>query len=250
MDLDHVDKAIAEDYRKLRKRIGYIALAFPVVLIAWGAYWGLGDQPTLSNYYYATDPVGERIDAFPVRLWFCGILFAVGVFLYKYQGFSDNENRWLSVAGLFVLGVAIFPMSRGGKGDWDWVLAWTGLPQLSLHGICALLAFVCIAIVIVWYSESTLSELKTTRPVAYKWFKLAYLLIAIFMIVSIIIAITLHILHHGQGSYILAAEWCGIWAFAGYWFVKNWELTEVGKVLKARKAPLRQRTLADLADKL
>jgi len=45
MDLDHVDKAIAEDYRKLRKRIGYIALAFPVVLIAWGAYWGPAINP-------------------------------------------------------------------------------------------------------------------------------------------------------------------------------------------------------------
>jgi hypothetical protein len=56
--------------------------------------------------------------------------------------------------------------------------------------------------------------------------------------------------HHGQGAYILAAEWSGIWAFAGYWFVKNWELTEVAKVLKARNAPLRHRTVADLADKL
>jgi hypothetical protein len=48
----------------------------------------------------------------------------------------------------------------------------------------------------------------------------------------------------------LLAEWSGIWAFAAYWFVKNWELTEVGKVLKARGAPMRQKTEADLADKL
>lgn len=250
MDLDHVDEAIVENYRKLRTRIGIIALAFPVVLIAVGVYWGLGVQPTLSDYYYATDPVGKRIDAFPVRVWFCGILFFVGIFLYRYQGFSKNENRWLGLAGLFALGVAVFPMGRDGKGDWDWVLAWTGLPQLSLHGISAVLAFACIAVVIVWYADSTLSELKTAKPAAYKRFKTAYFLIAVYMVLSIGLSVFLHISHHGKDSYILLAEWSGIWAFAAYWFVKNWELTEVAKVLKGRNAPVRQKTMADLADKL
>jgi hypothetical protein len=115
--------------------------------------------------------VGNRIDPFPVRLWFCGILFAVGVFLYKYKGFSKNENRWLSAAGLFVLGVAMFPMARHLQGlnhdqdlgDWDWVFAWSGWKHLSLHGISAFLAFGCIAVVIVWYADSSLSELNPRR---------------------------------------------------------------------------------------
>jgi hypothetical protein len=250
MDLDHVDKAIVENYRKLRTRIGVIALAFPIVLIAVGAHWGLGIQPTLSDYYFATDPLGDRIDAFPVRLWFCGILFVVGIFLYKYQGFSENENRWLSLAGLFALGVAVFPMSLHGKSDYDPIMVWIGLPQLSLHGLSAVLAFACIAVVIFWYADSTLSELKTEKPAAYKRFKAAYFFIAAYMALSIGISIFLHYSHHGKGSYILLAEWSGIWAFAGYWFVKNWELTEVAKVLKARNEPMRQKTEADLADKL
>jgi hypothetical protein len=250
VDLDHVDNAIVENYRKLRTRIGVIALAFPLVLLAVGAAWGIGIQPTLSNYYFAMDTVSGRVDHYPVRLWFCGILFVVGVFLYKYQGFSENEDRWLSLAGLFALGVAVFPMSVDGKNDYDFTLAWIGLQQLSLHGICAVLAFACIAVVIVWYADSTLSELKTTHPAAYKRFKAAYFIIAAYMVLSIGISIFLNYAHHGQGSYILAAEWSGIWAFAAYWFVKNWELTEVGKALKARNAPVRHRTAADLADKL
>src|SRR5207302_9569520 len=129
MDLDHVDKAIVENYRKLRTRIGVIALAFPVVLILVGFCWGLSVRPTLSDYYFAKDPAGERLDLFPVRLWFCGILFVVGVFLYKYQGFSENENRWLSLAGLFALGVAVFPMSVNRYNDYDFVMASIGLPQ-------------------------------------------------------------------------------------------------------------------------
>jgi hypothetical protein len=254
MDLNHVDNAIVENYRKLRTRIGVIALAFPVVLILVGLCWGIGTQPTLSNYYFAKDTVSGRVDLFPVRLWFCGLLFVVGVFLYKYQGFSENENRWLSLAGLFVLGVAVFPMSVDGRNEYDFVLAWIGLPQLSLHGICAVLAFACIAVVIVWYADSTLSELKTTKPAAYRRFKKIYATIAVYMALSIAISIFLHYWHpweqRGEDPYILLAEWSGIWAFAAYWFVKNWELTEVGKVLKARRAPMRQKTEADLADKL
>ena len=250
MDLNHVDNAIVENYRKLRTRIGVIALAFPVVLIAVGYWWGPGIQPTLSDYYFATDPARGRIDLFPVRLWFCGILFVVGVFLYKYQGFSKNENNWLSLAGLFALGVAVFPMSLHGKNDYDFVLAWIGLPQLSLHGICAVLAFACIAVVIVWYADSTLSELKMTKPAAYKRFKRIYRVIAAFMVLSIGISIVLHYTHQGMDSYILLAESFGIWAFAAYWFVKNRELTEVGKALKARNAPVPHRTAADFADKL
>jgi hypothetical protein len=253
MDLDHVDTAIVENYRKLRTRIGIIALAFPVVLIAVSVYWGLGIQPTLSDYYYATEPVGKRIDAFPIRLWFCGVLFVVGIFLYKYQGFSKNEDRWLSLAGLFALGVAVFPTSLHGQNDYAWVFASIGLPQLSLHGICAVLAFACIAVVIFWYADSTLSELKTAKPATYRRFKTAYSIIAAYMALSIGISVFLHYSNDSpdrKDSYILLAEWSGIWAFAGYWFVKNWELTEVGKVLKARNAPLPHKTEADLADKL
>ena len=163
---------------------------------------------------------------------------------------SKNENRWLSLAGLFALGVAVFPMSLNGKNDYDRVLAWIGLPQLSLHGICAVLAFGCIAVVILWYADSTLSELKETEPKLYKRFKTAYFIIGAFMVLAIGTSIFLHYAHGGQGAYILAAEWVGIWAFAFYWFVKNWELTEVAKVLKKRNATMRPKTEADLADKL
>ena len=80
MDIQHVNKAIAENYRKLRTRIGIVALAFPIIVVAVGFYWGIGLKPTLSDYYYAKDPIGGRIDIYPVRLWFCGLLFIVGTF--------------------------------------------------------------------------------------------------------------------------------------------------------------------------
>ena len=243
-----VDDAILRNYRGLRTRIGILSFLFPVILVLVGYAWGIGLKPTLSNYYFAQD--ATRIDHTPVRLWFCGILFVVGFFLFRYQGFSKNEDRWLSVAGTFALGVAIFPMSCDGQDEYGFVLAWIGLTQFSLHYICAVLAFICIAIVIVWYADSTLLELKNSNLAAYNWYKRVYRGIAAYMILSIAISIYLNYAHHGQGAYILLAEASGIWAFAAYWFVKNGELTEVGKVLKARKTPLRARTEADLAGKL
>jgi len=39
MDIDHIDKAIVENYRKLRTRIGIMTVAFPFVLIAAGCHY-------------------------------------------------------------------------------------------------------------------------------------------------------------------------------------------------------------------
>jgi hypothetical protein len=247
VDINHVDDAIVRSYRELRTRIGVAALAFPLVLVVVGLLWGLKVQATLSNYYFAEDTT--RVDLYPVRLWFCGILFFVGFFLYRYQGFSKNENLWLSAAGLFAVGVAIFPMSYNGKDEYGFVLAWIGLTMFSLHYICAILAFACIAVVIVWYADDSLSELKDQA--AYKWFKAAYFIIAAFMVASIALAIALNYLHHGQGSYILAAEWAGIWAFGAYWFVKNAEMTRVAQSMRKRGiAPLAPQARRDVLNML
>lgn len=247
MDFDHIDEAMLQSYRSLRSWIGILATAFPLTLIFVGLFWGIEVQPTLSNYYFAKD---MAVDVYPVRLWFCGILFVVGVFLARYPGFTKHEEKWLNAAGIFALGVAIFPMSVDGKNQYDFVLAPFGLTQLSLHGICAVVAFFCIAVVIVWYSDATLKELEKSDPAAYARYNWIYRGIGAFMVLSIALAIYLNYAHHGQGAYILAAEWCGIWAFAAYWFVKNSEMTRVGRVLKARNALLPHREPPDLSGRL
>ena len=255
MDIEHVNKAIVENYGKMRTRMGALALAFPLVVVAAGFIWGIGLKPTLSDYYFA-DPsitVG-RADQTPVRVWFCGVLAIVGFFLWKYAGFSKNEDRWLNAAGSFAMGVAIFPMTYDGKNEFNPFPA-IGLPWLSPHGVSAVLAFVCIAVVVVWYADSTLSELKHTEPAAYSCFKNAYRAIGVFMVVSIGFAVIMHYASQKQGSWILIAEAFGIWAFGAYWFVKNRELEEVKKVLKSKgpptaPAPQIGKTKADIVDAL
>jgi hypothetical protein len=250
MDIDHVNKAIVENYDKMRTRMGVLALVFPIVVVAVGYRWGIVMRPTLSDYYFAEPVAAGRIDIYPVRLWFCGVLAIVGFFLWKYAGFSKSEDRWLNAAGSFVLGVAVFPMALGGQSDFN-PFVWIGLPQLSPHGVCAVLAFLCIAVIIVRYSDETLSELKDADPPAYDRYKIAYRSIAFLMVVSIGFAVTMHYLNQKHGHWILFAEAFGIWAFGAYWFVKNRELEEVKKILKGKgvtKSPQIAKTKADIAD--
>jgi hypothetical protein len=264
IELDHVNEAIVENYRNLRTRIGILAFAFPLILVVIGLCWGIDPQSALSDYYFALDPQSARLDHTPMRLWFCGILFVVGFFLRRYRGFSKNEDRWLSIAGTFTLGVAIFPESVGDQNEYGFVLAALGITSVSLHAVCAVLAFICIAIVIVWYADSTLSELKD--PSVRDWYRNVYRAIAIFMIVSIVISVSLKYLlgtppdkpdiwtfsGFWQTFSIILAETFGIWAFAAYWFVKNSELSRVATEVKkahARIAPLKL-TKPDIIDKL
>ncbi|MCK1297181.1 MULTISPECIES: hypothetical protein [unclassified Bradyrhizobium] len=250
MEQDHIDKAIVENYRKLRTRMGALTAAFPVVVIVTGLLWEIRLQPSLSDYYFAQTPAQGVADLYPVRLWFCGLLFAVGVFLYRYTGFSKNEDRWLSLTGAFVLGVAIFPMGVSGKTS-PFTLASFGLPNVTLHDISAVLAFICIGIIIFWYSDSTLSKLKKDGA-ARKWFRRAYFLIGAYMLLAMAGSVIMHFLHTDRenDSYILYVEWSGLWAFAIYWFVKNWELRYVAESIRKGTTAASPMGHADVVDAL
>lgn len=250
MDQDHIDKAIVENYQTLRNRMGLLTAAFPVVVILVGLAWGIQLQPSLSDYYFAQNPASGMADLYPVRLWFCGLLFAVGVFLYRYKGFSKNEDRWLSLTGAFTLCVAIFPMAVTGKTS-PFTLAYFGYPNVTLHGISAVLAFVCIGIIIFWFSGSTLSKLKKDGA-ARKWFRRAYVLIGTYMLLAMGGSVLMHFLHtdRANDSYILYVEWSGLWAFATYWFIKNLELRYVADAIRKESGDPMPMGTADVAKAL
>jgi len=231
IDQNHIDKAIVENYQVLRNRMGLLTAAFPVVVVLVGWAWEIRLQPSLSDYYFAQNPAQGMADLYPVRLWFCGLLFAVGVFLYRYKGFSKNEDRWLSLTGILTLCVAIFPMAVAGKAS-PFTLAYFGLPDVTLHGISAVLAFVCIGIIIFWYSDSTLSKIKDNAT--RKRFKTTYFLIGAYMLLAMAGSVLMHFLHtdRANDSYILYVEGSGLWAFAVYWFVKNRELRYVAEAIR------------------
>lgn len=208
MNKNDLKSHILTSYSTLRWGTALIGLSLPFVLWLGGLCFGIPFQDSMSHYYYATD---NTIEGLPVmRDWFVGSLFAVGVFLYSYRGFTLSENLSLNYAGIFAIGIAIFPMGGVGFG------------KLTVHGICAVLFFLCIAYVCVFCAPKTLPYLKD--PLKEKLFKKAYLCTAIGMIVTPAIAFLMSVIFKNLSSYVFFVEAVGVVTFAFYWILKTVEI--------------------------
>ncbi|GHG39656.1 MULTISPECIES: DUF998 domain-containing protein [Amycolatopsis] len=90
---------LVHSYLFLRRAIGLVGLALPVVLILGKQLVQGGDLlGSLSGYYY-TD----------LRDVLVGAMCAVGVFLLAYYGHDYVDNVVSTVAGLGAIGLALFP---------------------------------------------------------------------------------------------------------------------------------------------
>lgn len=95
------DKSLVVSYLMLRRLIGVLGMALPVVVMVWG--WTICGcfriLPSISDYY-----------SLRTRDALVGILFAIACFLYTYRGF-DDDDKYGNLAALFALAVALFPNS-------------------------------------------------------------------------------------------------------------------------------------------
>lgn len=210
MSEDKLHQHIHATYFILRSGIAYIAIALPILLLFGGWYYGIEHQESMSAYYHAA------VDGKSMRDWFVGLLFAIGVFLYLYKGYSDKENYVLNISGVLAICIAIFPMEWG-CGD--------GCNTFSIHGICAAGFFICLTYACIFCSSETLQELKDPEKV--KRYRRAYMIIGLLMVASPVIAFLLTIVLQQYKSITFYIELVGIWAFASYWLLKSRELNKV-----------------------
>jgi hypothetical protein len=131
---------ITASYTTLRIGMAVLAIALPFLLWIAGHFLAaLPLQGSMSAYYHAGGGA--------VRDVFVGSLFAIGVFLMLYKGFTDFENWALNLAGGFLLIVAVVPMAWG-CGD--------ACPKFSWHGTASVVFFLSIAYVCIFRSADTL----------------------------------------------------------------------------------------------
>lgn len=80
--------------------MGGLGITFPFVLVLGAIVLdsNIGIEPTISDYY---DTVMIGV--------FVGVLFAIGVFLFSYQGYDKRDNIAGYLACVFAIGVALFP---------------------------------------------------------------------------------------------------------------------------------------------
>lgn len=103
MNAQHRDEVVRSYYR-IRKMLGWLGLALPVVLIIGGWLSQQTVEPSISDYYHTL-----------MRDAFVGTLTAIGLFLIAYPGHDPDKGEHVSddlittVAGIAAFGVAYFP---------------------------------------------------------------------------------------------------------------------------------------------
>jgi hypothetical protein len=232
MTAKDLTKQAVATYRMLRLGLAVLAFAFPILLGAGGHFAGhLPLAGSMSAYYHASDPLHPD-DGAPgqgvMRNEFVGILFAVGMLLLVYQGFSPIEDWALNLAGVMAFGIALCPMK------------WPAGPHDSLfsfHGLFAISFFACIAYVCIWRAADSLSLVKDVPTFemyrrTYKWLGRA---MAICPVIAWVLISHLPI----HATTIFFVECVGIYVFATYWVVKSHEASKTKLDEKAIRGEVR-----------
>lgn len=114
---DLFEETVNHTYFRMRRSIGYIGLALPILLIAGSWIFGHQILPSISEFYYTS-----------LRNVFVGAIVSLALFLFCYSGgpllrdsvwFSKdnqlnkklflNEDLLTTIAGVCALGIAVFP---------------------------------------------------------------------------------------------------------------------------------------------
>ncbi|MGA7914859.1 MAG: hypothetical protein WCA00_06460 [Candidatus Acidiferrales bacterium] len=243
-----IQKQMMATFLSLRVGVGVIGIILPLLLWFGGNFAGIHLADSMSAYYHANRacinpqhpeasapcstiplPTGEG----PMRNWFVGALFVIGVCLYVIKGFSKWENLLLTIAGILAVCVAIFPMPwTSGK--------FVGFP---IHYVSAVTFFVFIAFVCMFCSGKTLKFMPDipNREKVIARYKFLYRLLAVLMVLSPVAAYLFND-STGQNSRVFWAEAFGIWAFGTYWLVKTKELSLSDVERRALKGELEMNT--------
>jgi len=212
---------IFKSYMRLRFGLAVLSFLFPISLLVLGWCYGIDSQNSMSAYYFAQPSSADLKYSFPMRVWFVGILWAVGMFLYFYKGFSRTENVFLNIAGISAIFVALFPMAVDtdkcpGCGVNDWTL---------VHAVAAGTLFFCMGIVAWACTDETLVMVPDWKRELLRWI---YSTLATAMWIAPIVVFVL--VWGGRKNHpgIYWAELLGVVIFATYWAVKSYELDALG----------------------
>ncbi len=162
-------------FQTTRRAVGILGISLPWVLWIGAELFGANCnlQPSISHFYFTN-----------MREVFVGVLCAVSLFLFTYKGYNKMDSYAANGAGLFSLGVALFPTDilAGYSCQQQVVAVFTIDWHNIIHFTCAALFFVTLALMsLLLFTKSNKPKAEWTtqrkrRQVTYKvcgWIMLA-----------------------------------------------------------------------------
>ena len=208
MTNDDTKRRLLVSHLRLRRILGFLGIALPIVLAVWGfalAGWSLELHDSISDYY-----------SFRTRDAFVGILFVIAWFLFTYRGYERKDDIAGYLACVFALGVAFFPNSGN---SWEKIVHFS-----SAGGLFLVLSF--FSLFLFTKSAGTRTPQKRKRNRVY---------ITCGLVMLICLALTgiyYMFLKDTAISDIKPVFWLEslmIWAFGISWFVKGETLLKDSK---------------------
>jgi hypothetical protein len=199
--------SVIRSYVFLRRSIGLIGMALPVVLIVGNLFWRpvrvLG---SISGYYYS-----------PLQGVFVGSMCAVGVFLLSYRGVRLLDDLISNVAAVAAVGLALFPTTPSGPR--------TATQQhiAIVHAVCAATFFVMLALFCLVRFPEPDSQLTAADPhrrgrdIAY------YATGSMILLCLLLVVVTSQLPRIEPAHPLLVLETVAIFSFGVAWFVKGME---------------------------
>ncbi len=128
-------------YRWLRRTVGILAMALPITLSGICHESGDCQAATSISGYFHTD----------LRFLFVTIMVLLGVLLFAYPGYDEDDDFAGHLAGAFAMGVVIFPTNAAGA-PMD-LRAW-------VHIVCAAAMFLLLAVFCLFLFRRTAADRK------------------------------------------------------------------------------------------
>jgi hypothetical protein len=200
-------RSLVHSYLFLRRAIGIIGMALPVVLIVGYLLWPAHDVlASISGYYYS-----------PLRGAFVGSMCAVGVFLLSYSGTEFFEDLISDIAGVAAICVALFPTTPPPPvSGAQHVVA-------TVHAVSACVFFGMLALFCLLRFPRA-NEDETTATVRPKWHNIVYYAAGGVIVASLLLVVVSSRIPGVEPIHpMLILETAAIVAFGVAWFVKGVE---------------------------
>ncbi|MDQ2094249.1 hypothetical protein [Rhodalgimonas zhirmunskyi] len=204
-------------FYRVRQALGFLGLAFPILLFIGGELAESKLHPSISDYYHST-----------LRDVYVGTLFAIGVFLVSYRGHPRqsgdvlSDNLAATLGGIGAFGLALFPnrLALGMPPNVSQLALGEGYAQIG-HFTSALLFLGAMA----WLCLGRFA--RTSKPARRRIYRFAGFTIVFFGLAATVASVLRATGSEEVQQWILSTGfifWCealGIWAFGLAWLTKG-----------------------------